>query len=334
MSAQETATSPKRTGMPAASALRRLLRRRRIVIPGVLLLLEIVACFGAPVLAPYQPEGADFTATLSGPSLHHLLGTDQLGRDVLSRLMYGGAVMFREMAIAVVVTLVIAVPLGLVAGLRRGRVDAALMRLADVVMSIPGIILLLIVLALFSQSMTAVMLAIGLLSAPAMMRVVRSASLSVGRETYVAAARVSGLSNWGIARRHILPRVSGLIVVNAALLAANSLLIAVGLNAIGLGVQPPAPTWGSMMADAAQVLSQSLWMAIPTGGIVALTAAALIILGDGVRDALAERWMGSVEENSPRRRRPKAVSSRLATSAALVTPEDSWLLGEQDPVVR
>jgi peptide/nickel transport system permease protein len=334
MSAQETATSPKRTGMPAASALRRLLRRPRIVIPGVLLLLEIAACFGAPVLAPYQPEGADFTATLSGPSLHHLLGTDQLGRDVLSRLMYGGAVMFREMAIAVVVTLVIAVPLGLVAGLRRGRVDAALMRLADVVMSIPGIILLLIVLALFSQSMTAVMLAVGLLSAPGMMRVVRSASLSVGRETYVAAARVSGLSNWGIARRHILPRVSGLIVVNAALLAANSLLIAVGLNAIGLGVQPPAPTWGSMMADAAQVLSQTLWLAIPTGGIVALTAAALLILGDGVRDALAERWMGSVEENSPRRRRPKAVSSRPATSAALVTPEDSWLLGEQDPVVR
>ena len=139
------------------------MRRPRIVVPGLVLLLELVACFGAPVLAPYQPEQADFTATLGGPSLHHLLGTDQLGRDVLSRLMYGGAVMFREMAIAVIVTMVIAVPLGLVAGLRRGRVDAALMRLADVVMSIPGIILLLIVLALFSQSMTAVMLAIGLL---------------------------------------------------------------------------------------------------------------------------------------------------------------------------
>jgi peptide/nickel transport system permease protein len=333
MSAQE-ATNQKRTVKPSASAIRRLLRRPRIVVPGLVLLLELVACFGAPVLAPDQPEEADFTAVLSGPGPHHLLGTDQLGRDVLSRLMYGGAPMFREMAIAVIVTLVIAVPLGLVAGLRRGRVDAALMRLADVVMSIPGIILLLIVLALFSQSMTAVMLAIGLLSAPGMMRVVRSASLSVGRETYVAAARVSGLGNWGIARRHILPRVTGLIVVNAALLAAGSLLIAVGLNAIGLGVQPPAPTWGSMMADAAQNLSQSLWMAIPTGGIVALTAAALIILGDGVRDALAERWMGSAEESPPRRRRAKSVNSRPATSPALVTAEDSWLLGEQDPVVR
>ena len=157
-----------------ASAIRRLLGRPRIVVPGLVLLLELVACFGAPVLAPYQPEQADFTATLAGPSLHHLLGTDQLGRDVLSRLMYGGAVMFREMALAVIVTMVIAVPLGLVAGLRRGRVDAALMRLADVVMSIPGIILLLIVLALFSQSMTAVMLAIGLLS--------RSEERRVGKE--------------------------------------------------------------------------------------------------------------------------------------------------------
>ena len=318
---------------PAAPSIRRLLRRPRIVVPGVVLLIELVACFCAPLLAPDQPEQADFTATLSGPSSRHLLGTDQLGRDVLSRLMYGGAVMFREMAIAVLVTLVIAVPLGLIAGLRRGRVDTVLMRLADVVMSIPGIILLLIVLALFSRSMTAVMVAIGLLSAPAMMRVVRSASLSVGRETYVAAARVSGLGNWGIARRHILPRVTGLIVVNAALLAANSLRIAVGLNAIGLGVQPPAPTWGSMMADAAQELSRSLWLAIPTGGVVALTAAALIIGGDGVRDALAERWMGSAEESSPRRRRTRPANARPATSAARAPSGESWLLGEQDPVV-
>jgi peptide/nickel transport system permease protein len=108
----------------------------------------------------------------------------------------------------------------------------------------------------------------------------------------------------------------------------------VGLNAIGLGVQPPAPTWGSMMADAAQVLSQTLWLAIPTGGVVALTAAALIIGGDGVRDALAERWMGSAEEGSPRRRRPKPANARPATTAALGTAEESWLLGERDPVVR
>ena len=344
MSARQTVIGARRTVKPTATSIRRLLRRPRIVIPGLVLLLELAACFGAPVLAPYQPEQADFTATHSGPSLHHLLGTDQLGRDVLSRLMYGGAVMFREMAIAVLVTLVIAVPLGLVAGLKRGRLDAALMRTADVVMSIPGIILLLIVLALFSQSMTAVMLAIGLLSAPAMMRVVRSASLSVGRETYVAAARVSGLGDWGIAWRHILPRVTGLIVVNAALLAANSLLFAVGLNAIGLGVQPPAPTWGSMMADAAQELSQTLWLAIPTGGVVALTAAALIIGGDGVRDALAERWMGSAEDSSPRRRQPKPAAARPSASPALATAAlataalakagESWLLGERDPVVR
>ena len=320
--------------VPAVRRLRGLLRRPRIVIPALVLLLELIACFGAPLLAPYQPEEPDFTATLSLPSGRHLLGTDQLGRDVLSRLMFGGVPMFRDIAIAMLVTVVIAVPLGLIAGLKRGRVDTALMRLADVVMSVPGIILLLIVLALFSQSMTAVMLAVGVLSAPAMMRVVRSASLSVGRETYVAVARVSGLGNWGIARRHILPRITGLIVVNAALLAANALLIAVGLNAIGLGVQPPAPTWGSVMADAGQALSQNAWLVVPTGGIVALTAAALIVLGDGVRDALAERWMGSAEETSPRRRMRKAADARAVTSTPPTASGEAWLLGEQDPVVR
>ena len=311
--------------------LRRALGRPRITIPAVILILELIASFGASRLAPYPPQQADFAAALAGPSAKHLLGTDRLGRDVLSRLMYGGADTFREIAIAVLITLVIAVPLGLVAGLRRGRVDAVLMRLADVVMSIPGIILLLIVLALFSQSMTAAMIVIGLLSVPGMMRVVRSASLTVGRETYVAAARVSGLGTWRVARRHVLPRITGLILVNAALACANTLLIAAGLNAIGLGVKPPAPSWGGMMADAAQTLNQSLWLAIPTGGLVAVTAAALIVLGDGLRDMLAERWSGTSHTTTTRRH--KAVAAAVATVAAPQS-DDAWLLAEPQPVVR
>jgi len=316
---------------PQVPFLRRALGRPRILIPAVILVVELIASFGASLLAPYPPQQADFAAALSGPSAKHLLGTDRLGRDVLSRLMYGGADTFREIAIAVLITLVIAVPLGLVAGLRRGRVDAVLMRLADVVMSIPGIILLLIVLALFSQSMTAAMIVIGLLSVPGMMRVVRSASLTVGRETYVAAARVSGLGIWRVARRHVLPRITGLILVNAALACANTLLIAAGLNAIGLGVKPPAPSWGGMMADAAQTLNQSLWLAIPTGGLVAVTAAALIVLGDGLRDMLAERWSGTSRTTTTRRH--KAVAAAVATVAAPQS-DDAWLLAEPQPVVR
>ncbi|MFJ6900876.1 dipeptide/oligopeptide/nickel ABC transporter permease/ATP-binding protein [Streptomyces hokutonensis] len=316
---------------PQVPFIRRALGRPRITIPAVILVLELIASFGASWLAPYPPQQADFASALSGPSAKHLLGTDRLGRDVLSRLMYGGADTFREIAIAVLITLVIAVPLGLVAGLRRGRIDAALMRMADVVMSIPGIILLLIVLALFSQSMTAAMIVIGLLSVPGMMRVVRSASLTVGRETYVAAARVSGLGTWRVARRHVLPRITGLILVNAALACANTLLIAAGLNAIGLGVKPPAPSWGGMMADAAQTLNQSLWLAIPTGGLVAVTAAALIVLGDGLRDMLAERWSGTSHATTTRHR--TAVTTTVAAAAAPES-DDAWLLAEPHPVVR
>ena len=306
----------------------RLLRHPRIVLPGAFLALELVACFGARWLAPYPAQQADFAASLSGPSARHLLGTDQLGRDVLSRLMFGGADMFRQIALAVAVTTILAVPLGLVAALVRGRLDAVLMRTADVVMSIPGIILLLIVLALFSQSMTAVMVVVGLLSAPGAMRVIRSASLSVAKETYVAAARVSGLRTRQIARRHILPRVTGLITVNMALLAANAILLAAGLTFIGLGVRPPAPSWGGLIADASQALNQSLWLVVPTGGAVALTAACLVILGDGVRDALAARWMGADDRKLETADRPAPTD----------TPEpgtpSATVLEEPDPVVR
>ena len=301
----------------------RLLRHPRIALPGAFLALELVACLGARWLAPYPAQQPDFAASLSGPTAQHLLGTDRLGRDVLSRLMFGGADMFRQIAIAVLVTTVLAVPLGLVAALVRGRLDAALMRAADIVMSIPGIILLLIVLALFHQSMTAVMVVVGVLSVPGAMRVIRSASLAAAKETYVAAARVSGLRTWQIARRHILPRVSGLIVVNVALLSANAILLAAGLNFIGLGVRPPAPSWGGLITDAAQVLTESFWLVIPTGSAVAVTAACFVILGDGVRDALAARWMGSAA------RQP----ARLAVADA-ATPASAAVIEQPDVVAR
>jgi peptide/nickel transport system permease protein len=134
-----------------------------------------------------------------------------------------------------------------------------------------------------------------------------------------------------VARRHVLPRITGLILVNAALACANTLLIAAGLNAIGLGVKPPAPSWGGMMADAAQTLNQSLWLAIPTGGLVAVTAAALIVLGDGLRDMLAERWSGTSHTTTTRRH--KAVAAAVATVAAPQS-DDAWLLAEPQPVVR
>jgi peptide/nickel transport system permease protein len=310
------------------TARRGALRHPRIVLPGAFLAVELVACLGAHWLAPYPAQQADFAASLSGPTAQHLLGTDRLGRDVLSRLMFGGADMFRQIAIAVLVTTLLAVPLGLVAALVRGWVDAALMRTADVVMSVPSIIVLLIVLTLFSQSMTAVMVVVGLLSVPGAMRVIRSASLSVAKETYVAAARVSGLRTGQLALRHILPRVMGLVAVSVALLAANAILLAAGLTFIGLGIRPPAPSWGGMIADASQVLSQSLWLVVPTGATVALTAGCLLILGDGVRDALAARWAGTQGRAPKKSTRPVPAG---APGAGRLAPA---VIDQPDPVVR
>ena len=203
-------------GRPRSFA-RRLLGRPVAVAALAFLVLLILACVAAPIIAPYNPGAQDLENVLSGPTLHHVLGTDTLGRDVLSRLLYGGQRSLLSVAEGLAVVLAIGVPLGLAAGYAGSMSDRALSRGAEIVMAVPPIIFILVVLAVVPGNEDAAMVVFGLLGAPAMLRVVRSATLKVREEPFIAAARLSGLSHGQIVQRHILPRIAGPVIVQASL---------------------------------------------------------------------------------------------------------------------
>jgi len=331
MSAGATRAASGRASAGPAHLLASVLRRPVGLVVVVFLLAVIVASLAAPLVSPYDPLVANFADSLQGPSRRHPLGTDLLGRDVLSRMLHSGTAAFLNIAVALAVALVISVPIGILAGLLGGTFDTVVTRGADLFLSIPGILVFLIVLAVFNQSMTAAMVAFGLLSSPGQIRVIRSAAISIGEEPYIAAARVSGLSRWQIALRHVLPRVMGPILVNMSLLAAQALGLATGLNFLGLGVTPPAPSWGGSIADAAGAMAQLPWLLVPTGGIVALVILALVLLGDTLRDVFVESWSG---EGGQTRGRGIASTAPGAPAPRDAAPRDARLSGGPAPLVQ
>ncbi len=265
---------------------RHLLRHDAIVVAAVgFLALLAIAAIAAPLLAPQDPNALDYGASLQLPNAHHLLGTDQLGRDLLSRLIYGGRVSLVGVVEALVVYLAIGVPAGLLAGYLGGRLDAAVVWVADVSFSLPQIIVVLAVLALFSNGTSAGMLVLGLLGAPGLAVMVRGATQAVRREQYIAAARVSGLRTRQILVRHVLPRVSGPLIVQVALFAGTALIFQTGLEFLGLGAHPPTASWGSMVADGSRFIAADPWMIVPGGLVVTCAIVALGLAGDAVRDA-------------------------------------------------
>jgi peptide/nickel transport system permease protein len=280
---------------PASSGhlFRRVARRPLAALALAWLLVVAVASLAASWLAPYGPLSMSLDHLLAGPSRRHLLGTDSLGRDVLTRLMFGGGQIFLDVLIVLVVVVILAIPLGVTIGLVRGWPDAAATRVADLILSTPGLMILLMVLAFFQHSMVAAMVALGFLSSPALLRVVRSAAISVSEEPYIAAARVSGLSQLQIAFRHVLPRITGSILVQLSLLAAGAVMADSALSYLGVGKQPPAPSWGGLVADASTAMFRQPWLLVPTGGVLMLTVLALVLLGDAIRDATTEPWSGA-----------------------------------------
>jgi peptide/nickel transport system permease protein len=262
----------------------------------VVLLGTIVSCFGAALIAPYSPDIGSFTSTLQGPSLAHLLGTDELGRDVLSRLLYGGQISLIGVGEVGGVAALIGLPIGLAAGYCGGRIDAVVGRCLDIALAVPAIIVLLMVVAVFGQNMNIVMCVFGLLSAPAMARVARAGVLTVRSDLYIAAAEATGVSRVRIVLRHVLPRISGLVAVNLSLIAATGLVVGAALNFLGIGVQLPAPSWGGMVSEASSELQQDPWLLVPSGLVIALIAGSIVLIGDGIRDgfALRERRGGGV----------------------------------------
>ncbi|MGI5241847.1 dipeptide/oligopeptide/nickel ABC transporter permease/ATP-binding protein [Dactylosporangium sp. CA-139066] len=268
---------------------RRLLRPGPGLFAGFFLLCLTVATAGARWLAPADPEEQDLGAALAGPSAAHWLGTDRLGRDVLSRLLHGGQVTLVSVVEAVAVFVVLGVTLGVTAGYLGGWADRVISWLADLLLALPGIIMLLMVLAVFPGNTAATMVVLGVISAPMLLRVTRGVTMSVKQELYVRAARLSGLGEVRIMTRHVLPRLTGPILVQVALFAATAVLVQGALSFLGLSApETDGPSWGNMIAQAAQVTSQDLWLAIPTGALFTLTVLALGLFGDAVRDATAD----------------------------------------------
>jgi peptide/nickel transport system permease protein len=276
----------------STSILRRLLKHP-VGLPATLfLVLVVLAVIFAPLLARVSPDSQDFAHVLSGPTGLHPLGTDQLGRDVLSRMLYGGQVTLIGLAETVALALVLGLGLGLIAGYVGGLADTILARLVEIIMAVPAIVVLLMVFSLFNNNENWAMLTLGLLSVPVIFRITRGAALTVRDEAYVASARITGVRTPTIIRRHILPRIYGPLIINTAVLAAITLGIQSGLNFLGLGVTPPAPSWGGLVAEAQTSLQQQPWLIVPSGGITGLTILALVLIGDALRDVVSDRSRG------------------------------------------
>lgn len=271
-------------------AWKRLRRNRLAVAGGVIVLLVVLLALAGPWLV-YQYNGftyqtQDLAARLSDPSMLHPLGTDILGRDLLARLLYGSRVSLMVGLVATLVSLVIGVAYGAAAGYFGGKVDDVMMRVVDVLYSLPYIILVVILLALFERSLLLLFAALGAVSWLTMARIVRGQVLSVKNEQFVEAARAIGVSNRKIILRHIVPNVLGPVIVYATLTVPSVILQEAFLSFLGLGVQPPTPSWGVLASEGAQAIAVHPLLLIAPGAMMALTLFSLNFVGDGLRDAL------------------------------------------------
>jgi ABC-type dipeptide/oligopeptide/nickel transport system permease subunit len=267
--------------------LRRFRSQRAAVAALAFLVAVVLVSVLAPLLAPYDPNFQDLRASLAPPfSGDHVLGADELGRDVLSRLMYAGRISMLAALQAVSVGFVLGVPLGLLSGFAGGILDTVLMRITDGVMSFPPLILAIAIISVLGPNLTNAMIAVGIIFAPRFLRLVRASVLAVREETYIEAARTIGTPVHSIILRHVLPNVLSPMIVQLSLAAGFTLLAEAGLSFLGLGVQPPDASWGSMMGRSFRVLSQEPWLIVWPGAMVVLSVLSFNVLGDGLRDSL------------------------------------------------
>ncbi|MDR7419692.1 MAG: ABC transporter permease [Armatimonadota bacterium] len=282
-------TPVRRTGLGASPAWRRFRRHRGAQVGlGVVVFFALLALF-APVVAPYSPTDADLAQRLAPRSAAHWLGMDQQGRDLLSRIIYGGRVSLVIGVIAVGVAAVIGLPLGAVAGYRGGWVGQVLMTLIDILLSFPAILVAIIIVALFGPGIRNAMIAIGVSQMPVYARLIRGEVIKLRSETFVEAARAIGLSERRVLIRHVLPNAVGPIIVQSTLNLAGAILSAAYLGFLGLGAQPPTPEWGAMLSDGRTYLRTAPHVAIYPGLAVMLVVLGFNLFGDGLRDALDPR---------------------------------------------
>jgi peptide/nickel transport system permease protein len=286
---------PLTLGTPAAAGPRasvfvgRLLRGHLAKVGAAVVLALVGVAVLAPVLAPYDPTEQALDRMLQPPGRAHWLGTDDLGRDILSRLLHGARVSVGVGVVAVGLSLIIGVSLGLVAGYRGGWIDEVLMRVMDGLLAFPALVLALAITAALGPNLRNAMLAIGIVGIPGFARLVRGQVLSLRAQEFVEAARAGGLGDGRIVLRHIVPGTLAPIIVHASLRVAFAVLAEAGLSFLGLGTQPPTPSWGAMLNNGREYLEMAPWLAIGPGAAIFVTTLGFNFLGDGLRDAADPR---------------------------------------------
>ncbi len=272
-----------------ADIWKRLRRNRMAMLGLVIIVVLILSAVFAPLIAPYGYDDQDVNRAFLGPSLHHLFGTDNLGRDIFSRILYGGRISLTMGLISVSLSSVVGIFLGALAGYYGGKLDDIIMRVLDVLMAMPNILLAIAIAAALGPGLVNCMVAVGISTVPRFARVVRGPILSIRNQEYIEAATAVNASDRRIIFRHVLPNVMAPIIVQATLYIANAVMAASSLSFLGMGVQPPSPEWGAMLSAGRQYIRE-YWHIVTFPGIaIMLTVFSLNVLGDGLRDALDPR---------------------------------------------
>ena len=258
-----------------------------LVITAFVVLTAILA----PIISPYSPT-AQVSRRLLEPGAQYLLGTDEFGRDILSRVIYGLRISLYVGAVSVGLSLVFGSTMGLIAGYVGGRVDTLLMRLIDMLFAIPSLVLAIVIAGLLGPSLTNAMIAIGIVYSPIYARLVRGEMLAVRNYAYIEAARAVGVGHVGLILRHFLPNIAAPLIIQTSLLLSTAILAEAALSFLGLGAQPPDPSWGAMLGSGRRFMELTPWVAIAPGIAIVITVLGFNLLGDGLRDALDPRLRG------------------------------------------
>lgn len=274
---------------PAQRTLRRLFRRKGAVAGLIVIAAFVVLAVLAPFVAPYDPIATSWSLIRKAPAAAHWFGTDELGRDIAARVIYGARASLVAGVISVGIALGIGVPLGLISGYLGGFIDALISRITDAMLAVPFLILAIALAAFLGPSLGNAMIAIGITTTPIFVRLTRGQVMSVKVEDYVEAARAVGNPRWRIALFHILPNILPALLVQATLSIAAAIIAEAALSFLGLGQQPPSPSWGSMLNAAQRFLVNAPWMAVWPGLAIFLVVLSFNLVGDGLRDALDPR---------------------------------------------
>lgn len=266
------------------------IRRQRLALTGAIIvfLFALMAIIGPP-LAPYSATGQISSQRFKGPSRDHLFGSDEFGRDVLSRLLYGSRISFKVGAIVVAISGIAGLFFGLIAGYVRGWTDNIITVIMDVIYAFPAVLLAIAVITILGNNLTNAILAISIVYMPPFVRIVRGSTLTVRNTVYVEAARSTGAPTWRILVKHVFPNITAPLIIQTSLTFAFAILSEAGLSFLGLGNKPPSPSWGSMVSSSYEFLRQSPWPTIAPGVAIGLLVLGFNLLGDGLRDALDPR---------------------------------------------